>query len=100
VLDIMAKTSFYTADEALEAGLIDSVINFKNDNTEEAPLFENSNSGMIPQTVIDKFATVTLDAPISSDLVKDVADEVVKKLKNADTHKSKNEQVNIDPFVF
>ena len=100
VLDIMAKTSFYTADEALEAGLIDSVINFKNDNTEEAPLFENSNSGMIPQTVIDKFATVALDAPISSDLVKDVADEVVKKLKNVDTHKSKNEQVNIDPFVF
>jgi ATP-dependent Clp protease protease subunit len=55
---------------------------------------------MIPQTVIDKFATVALDAPISSDLVKDVADEVVKKLKNVDTHKSKNEQVNIDPFVF
>lgn len=100
VLDIMAKTSFYTADEALEAGLIDSVINFKNDNTEEAPLFENSNSGMIPQTVIDKFTTAALDAPISDDLVKNIADAVAKRLKNVDTHKPKNEQVDIDPFVF
>ncbi|WP_057801912.1 head maturation protease, ClpP-related [Pediococcus stilesii] len=100
ILDIMAQTTFYTADEALEAGLIDSVINFKNDNAEEAPLFENSNSGMIPQTVIDKFTTVALGAPISDDLVKNIADAVAKRLKNVDTHKPKNEQVNIDPFVF
>lgn len=100
ILDIMAQTTFYTADEALEAGLIDSVINFKNDNAEEAPLFENSNSGMIPQTVIDKFTTVALGAPISDDLVKNIADAVAKSLKNVDTHKLKNEQVNIDPFVF
>lgn len=100
----MAQTTFYTADEALEAGLIDSVINFDGEATDEAPLFANSDAEMIPQNVIDKFTTTILDSdkkvPVSDDLVKNIADAVAKRLKNVDTHKPKNEQVNIDPFVF
>lgn len=104
ILNIMAQTIFYTADEALEAGLIDSMINFDGEATDEAPLFANSDAEMIPQNVIDKFTTAILDSdkkvPVSDDLVKNIADAVAKRLKNVDTHKPKNEQVNIDPFVF
>ncbi|MDV2911035.1 Clp protease ClpP [Pediococcus acidilactici] len=113
VLDIMAKTSFYTADEALEAGLIDEVMDFGNDAKEEdAPLFAASNATMIPNTIINRFRDEILNEElkkepkktepvITDEMLDNIADKVAAKLEKTNKKSKTSERiVNTDPFVF
>ncbi len=107
VLNIMENTSYYTAEEALEAGLIDEVMDFSVEDPVQ--LFAASNTGMIPPQVIDKFREEIIDEKkncqteksfkITDDLVNEIAERVQNKLRNLNA-KPKDEQVINDPFVF
>lgn len=109
MLDLMKDETFFNAEEAKEAGLVDTIMF----DTNETPILVNSLAGMMPHNVIDEFNNKVLHqsndhlitaksiSPIVSD---EVIDKIVNKLSNClnktNLKNNESDQTSNDPFAF